>query len=225
MENPLQRIVANRLEELELNPFEAARRVGLERSFINDILIGKKGSVRSNKIDQLARALELHPQDLARDIATPDSNRKAVPLMGYLGAGGLVEPDYEQVPSDGLEIVEIPFAVPDDLIAFKVRGLSMMPVFKPDAIIIVYREQKKPIESFYGYEAAVRTSDGKRYIKTINRGGRTGTVNLSSWNDPQPIENVRLEWIGEIFAVLPPAALKKVIRQGGIQGQLRLKSA
>lgn len=147
-----------------------------------------------------------------------------IPVMGYLGAGAEVEPDYEQVPPEGMEHVAIPFQLPDDMIAFKVRGVSMLPVFKPDAVIIVHREQKKPLESFYGEEAAVRTSDGRRFIKTITRGTSNGTVNLMSWNDPVPIENVRLEWIGEIFAVLPPAAIRKVERNGGIQGQLKLKN-
>lgn len=158
------------------------------------------------------------------DETPPQSETSEIPVMGYLGAGAEVEPDYEQVPPDGMEHVTIPFPLPDDMIAFKVRGVSMLPVFKPDAVIIVHREQKKPLESFYGEEAAVRTSDGRRFIKTITRGTTNGTVNLMSWNDPVPIENVRLEWIGEIFAVLPPAAIRKVERNGGIQGQLRLKA-
>ncbi len=153
----------------------------------------------------------------------PDSAE--VPVMGYLGAGAEVEPDFEQVPPEGLDQVHIPFPVPDEMVAFTVLGLSMMPVFKPGTVIVVYREQKKPIEAFYGMEAAVRTADGRRFIKTITRGSRPGTVNLTSWNDPAPIEDQRLEWIGEIFAVLPPAALRKIERQGGIQGQLGLKTA
>lgn len=224
MTESLQKIVAKRLEELGLGSVEAATRAGLERTYIRDIVQGKKLSVRTDKIELLARALELNPADLSSGIASP-KQAISVPLMGYLGAGGEVEPEFEQVPPDGLDQIPVPFPLPDDMIAFKVSGISMLPVFRPDTIIIVYREQKKPIESFYGYEAAVRTSDGRRYIKTINRGGRAGTVNLASWNDPQPIENVRLEWVGEIFAVLPPLAVKKVVRQGGIQGQLRLKSA
>lgn len=148
-----------------------------------------------------------------------------IPVMGYLGAGAEVEPDYEQVPPDGLDQVHIPFPVPDDMIAFTVSGISMMPVFKPGTVIVVYREQKKPIEAFYGLEAAVRTADGRRFIKTITRGSRPNTVTLTSWNDPAPIEDQRLEWIGEIFAVLPPAALRKVDKQGGIQGHLGFKTA
>ena len=132
----------------------------------------------------------------------------SVPLMGYIGAGAEIMPDFEQVPSDGLERIEIPFPLPADMVAFAVKGDSMLPVYKDGYIIIVYRDQRKSIESFYGQEAAVRTSDGKRFIKTILRGA--DGVNLFSWN-AAPIENVKLEWIGEIFAVLPrqPSFLKK----------------
>lgn len=157
------------------------------------------------------------------DAETMFDGTTRVPLMGYLGAGAEIEPDFEQVPPDGLDDISVPFPVPDDMIAFKVRGTSMLPVYRPDAIIIVYREQRKPIESFYGLEAAVRTTQGRRYIKTINRGALPRTVNLISWNDPAPIEGVGLEWIGEIFAVLPPAAARLIAKKGGIQGRLPLR--
>ena len=142
--------------------------------------------------------------------------------MGYVGAGSEVMPDFEQVPPEGIEQVHVPFQVPDDLIAFTVRGASMLPYMREGTIIIVYREQQKPIEAFYGLQAAVRTADGKRFIKTITRGSNGG-VNLISWN-AEEMYDVHLEWIGEIFAILPPSAARKVERQGGIQGQLKLRA-
>jgi phage repressor protein C with HTH and peptisase S24 domain len=144
----------------------------------------------------------------------------SVPLMGYLGAGAEVEPDHEQVPPEGLDQVDLPFPVPDEMIAFRVRGNSMLPVFKDGATIVVYREQKRPLESFYGEEAAVRTSDGRRFIKTIIKGGEPGTVNLLSWNDPMPIENVHLVWIGEIFSILPPRGISRAVKRGPRAGSL-----
>lgn len=64
-----------------------------------------------------------------------------------------------------------------------------------------------------GYNASgVRTSDGRRFIKTIMRGA--DGVNLMSWN-AAPIEDVKLEWIGEIFAVLPRQALRHVDKKAG----------
>lgn len=98
----------------------------------------------------------------------------------------------------------------------------MLPAFKDGNIIVVYREQKRALESFYGEEAAVRTADGRRFIKTIMRGA-DGTVSLLSFN-AEPIENVRLEWVGEIFGTFPQSSLRRVARQGGVQGQLRLRA-
>lgn len=151
-------------------------------------------------------------------------SEKEVAVVGYLGAGGEVMPEFEQTPPEGFEQVTLPFYLPDDLWAFRVRGISMLPVFKPDSVIVVYREQRKPIESFYGEEAAVRTADGRRFIKTITRGSEPGTVNLMSFNDHMPIENQRLEWIGEIFAILPPAAIRRAMKQGGVQGSLPIRT-
>lgn len=152
-----------------------------------------------------------------------DGHTNQVPIMGYLGAGAEVEPEWEQVPDEGLDQFDIPFPLPDDMIAFMVRGDSMLPAYRDGHIIVVYREQKRPLHSFYGEEAAVRTTDGRRFIKTIMR-GKPGTVTLSSFN-AAPIEDVQLEWIGEIFGAFPKSQVRRVERQGGIQGRLHLKSA
>lgn len=200
-------------------------------------LLAKHLGVRPDAITRMAntnphketREIRAHElvmmREFFKDAEDQPADSFAVPIMGFLGAGAEVEPDYEQVPPDGLDQIHVPFQMPDDMIAFKVRGESMLPVYKDGAVIITYREQKKPLHAFYGEEAAVRTSDGRRFIKMIMR-GPDDTVNLLSHN-ASPIEGVRLEWIGEIFAVMPPGALRSVGRSiekdGGIQGQLKLR--
>jgi repressor LexA len=124
-----------------------------------------------------------------------------VPVMGFVGAGATIEPDFEQVPPDGLDTVELPFLIPGELLAFRVRGDSMYPRYDDGDTVVVWREQRKPLSSFYGKEAAVRTRDGHRFLKTIQRGKGRGQVTLLSFN-AKPIENVKLEWIGEIELVL-----------------------
>lgn len=219
--------IDERLEEVGLSESRAAKLAGLSDSAIRDIRrVVKSGKedagVSTRTLAKLAPVLRTTVEWLMTGSGEGAASRM-VPLMGYLGAGAEVEPDFEQVPPEGLDQIELPFSLDEDLIAFRVRGDSMLPFYKDGATIVVYRDQKRPLESFYGEEAAVRTSDGRRFIKTIMR-GQEDTVTLYSSN-ASPIENVRLEWIGEIFAVLPPAALRKAARQGGVQGQLRLKSA
>ncbi|QRM44005.1 XRE family transcriptional regulator [Rhizobium sp. BG4] len=192
---------------------QAADAMGVSRGQFIKLERGER-RLTEQYIEQAARAFEVRKAEILAD-----GGDDVVPLMGYIGAGAQIEPEFEQTPPEGLDQISVPFPLPDDMIAFEVRGDSMLPVFKDRSILIVYRDQKRPLSSFYGEEAAVRTSDGRRFIKTIMRGA-TG-VTLNSWN-AAPIEDVELEWIGEIFAVLPRASLNKVARLGGIQGSLRI---
>ena len=139
---------------------------------------------------------------------TESLSKSYVPLMGYVGAGAKIEPDFGERSPDGLGVVEIPFSMPADMVAFRVRGDLMLPVYREGHIIIVYRNQTKPLEAFYGEEAVVQTSDGRRFIKTIMRGAEG--VNLISWN-ARPMEGVKLKWIGEIFAILPRQVLRLLV--------------
>ena len=139
---------------------------------------------------------------------TESLSKSYVPLMGYVGAGAKIEPDFGEMPPDGLGVVEIPFSMPADMVAFRVRGDLMLPVYREGHIIIVRRSQTKPLEAFYGEEAVVQTSDGRRFIKTIMRGAEG--VNLISWN-ARPMEGVKLKWIGEIFAILPRQVLRLLV--------------
>lgn len=188
------------LREKNWRQADLANALGVTQASVSRWFSGSepRGEVRDS-INDLYEQLSLAPEGALIS---------HVPLMGYIGAGAEIMPDFEQVPPDGLEKIDIPFPMPDEMIAFRVRGDSMLPVYREGYIIIVYRNQKKPLEAFYGEDAAVRTSDGRRFIKTIVRGAEG--VNLISWN-ANPIENVKLEWIGEIFAVLPSHSL--VVKQ------------
>src|SRR5258708_31519473 len=133
----------------------------------------------------------------------------SVPIMGRVGAGAIIEPEHEQVPTEGLGEVELPFPIAEETIAFEVVGDSMLPKYENGDIIVVYRDQRHPLTSFYGEEAAVRLKSGERYLKTIERGKTGHVVNLTSFN-ANPITSVKLEWIGEICVTLPRGQIERL---------------
>lgn len=135
----------------------------------------------------------------AKNIPTLDLGISRVPVVGMVGAGAAVEPEFDQ--TSVLYEIELQMLVPKELIAFQVLGDSMIPRYDDGDVILVWREQKRALESFYGHEAAVRTTEGRRYLKTILHGRTPDTVLLQSHN-AKLIEGVRLEWIGEIYSTI-----------------------
>ena len=155
----------------------------------------------------LAEARLIKASELAPIIDYLELN--AVPIMGRVGAGASIGPELEQMPPEGLGEVELPFPIAEETIAFEVVGDSMLPKYENGDIIVVYRDQRHPLTSFYGEEAAVRLKSGERYLKTIERGKTGHVVNLTSFN-AKPISGVKLEWIGEICVTLPRGQIERL---------------
>ncbi len=129
------------------------------------------------------------------------AGRASVPIMGRIGAGAEILPDDEQIPPDGLSEVDLPFPLFPDAIAFIVEGHSMYPRFNAGDVVICRQAEHDP-GAISGREAAVRTADGKRYVKTIRRGTRADRFDLESHNAP-PIRDVAIAWASPIRLVLP----------------------
>ncbi len=121
-------------------------------------------------------------------------------VFGEVGPGAEIKPDFERVPHEGLYEIELPFPVPAGAVALHIEGDSMWPRYDPgDAVI--YLQQGNEIEELVGAEAAVRTSDGKRYLKRVQPGAAPGTFDLESHN-AAPIRGVTLAWASGVLAVV-----------------------
>ena len=140
--------------------------------------------------------------------ASPVTESRVLPIMGYVGAGDEIDPEFEQVPQDGLEQVELPYSVPGDLIGFQVRGMSMMPKYDDGEILVVHRDQQSAIESMIGDIAVVRTQAGHRFVKRIMPGPRPHTFNLESLNAPT-IVGVRIAWASPVRMTVANIGLRK----------------
>lgn len=85
-------IVQERLDVLGINPFEAARRADLEKGFVNDLLIGRKQSIRKASLEKLAVALEC-------DVEYLTGHQKSPTRVGEIGGE---ETDFDGVKFGGI---------------------------------------------------------------------------------------------------------------------------
>jgi phage repressor protein C with HTH and peptisase S24 domain len=202
--------------------YRSARAAAMENSWPESSYRAHEAGTRTIGLDDAERyarrfrlgGAQVTAQDIlfgAADEALPEAppNPHQVPVMGYVGAGAVVEPDFEQVPEDGLDAVDLPFPVEEGIIAFRVRGESMRPSYRDGDAILVWREQRMATESYIGEEVVVRTLDGRRFLKEVHGTGKRHVYNLYSHND-RMIENVRLEWVGEIYLIIRASQLPRL---------------
>jgi phage repressor protein C with HTH and peptisase S24 domain len=140
-----------------------------------------------------------------------DPSRSVFPIMGYIGAGAEIEPDYEQVPADGLDQVELPLLLSDEVIGLLVRGDSMLPKYADGTVIVVHSQQGRATTSLIGDEVAVRTYDGRRFLKVLMPGVKPHHFNLESFN-ARPILGVRIAWASEVIAIIPASQVRRAAR-------------
>ena len=177
----------------------AAKRPDAIRNLKRAVKNHDRRGVTTETLMALAPVLKTTAAWLLEGVGEPTPGN-TVQVVGRIGAGAEILPEFEQIPPEGLYEIEVPFPIANDAIAFQVEGDSMWPRYDPGDVIICWR-QGTNVDEVVGWEAAVRTTDGKRYLKRIQRGGSSGTFDLESHN-AAPIRGVRIEWAAEIKGVV-----------------------
>jgi hypothetical protein len=177
----------------------AAKRPDAIRNLKRAVKKHDRRGVTTETLMALAPVLKTTAAWLLEGVGEPTPGN-IVQVVGRIGAGAEILLEFEQIPPEGLYEIEVPFPISNDAIAFQVEGDSMWPRYDPGDVIICWR-QGTNVDEVVGWEAAVRTTDGKRYLKRIQRGGSTGTFDLESHN-AAPIRGVRIEWAAEIKGVV-----------------------
>ena len=130
---------------------------------------------------------------------------------GGLAAAMGVRPGAVSEILGGERLVKASEIIPimEETVAFEIVGDSMLPKYESGDVIVVYKDQRHPLSSFYGEEAVVRLKTGERYLKTIEKGKSPSVVNLTRFN-AKPIVGVKLDWVGEICLSMPKGQLERL---------------
>ena len=122
-----------------INPFEAARRAGFERSYINDLLIGKKQGISRKRLPALATALECDERYLAGMQDAPVAANAAPP--GRITLKGYVEAGAWRAAMDGgerpISISPLPTYPAEAQVAYIVRGDHAAGIDAPDGTVVI----------------------------------------------------------------------------------------
>jgi SOS-response transcriptional repressor LexA len=164
-------------------------------------------------IQELALDAGILPDKPTERPQTAVEEQHSVPVMGFIGAGAQVDPDHEQVPVDGFYHVELSFDPGEGAIAFEVKGPSMKDAgYRAGDVVVARSDPRRSAASLVGEEAAVRTYEGKRYLKTLMLGSKPHTYTLVSAN-AVPIPDQRLAWVSEIVAIVRAGQVRLVPRR------------
>ena len=187
--------VASRLKATGKRPVTAAMAAGLGRDFITDILSGKKRSVRGDKLQQLAEALEVDADFLTGAMAAP----RTVPLVGYVGAGA--EAHFYASADEGLDQVDAPPGAGPDTRAAEIRGESLGPLF--DRWLVFYDDVRSPITAdLIGRLCVVGLPNGKILVKKVQRSRAAGLYHLLS-NSEAPMLDQEVVWAARVRTMTP----------------------
>jgi phage repressor protein C with HTH and peptisase S24 domain len=126
-------------------------------------------------------------------------SRNIVKVMGFIGVGAEITPTDDNVPPEGLAQLDLPFAFPDNIIAYQVQGNGLWPRYETGDVVVCWDREREPGD-LIGREV-VAVAPGHRYLKRLSRGARKGTFDLESFN-AEPIRGVRVSSVHEVLAVV-----------------------
>lgn len=160
---------------------------GLGETAVRD-LMEKVDDPKVGTLIKLADALEIPASSLFGN---------QVPVLGNVGAGGSVL--FEE--TDEPEMVDRPPGAVGRLMALKVTGESMMPVYKDGDVVYVARDHEGVLPEYLGEECVVHTVEGGTYLKTLATSSQINRFTLRSFNAVD-MENVELVWATPVLFVM-----------------------
>lgn len=207
-QNDLRPRIETRLKQLGVSPITAASSVGLERTYIRDYLIGRKASIKLDKQDQVARALNWTIDELMganpslANLVEP-KQQQFIPGDQLVGARDF--PIYAAtqggegvmiVTTDVVEYVKRPVileGVPDAY-GILIQGESMLPAYRPNDMALIHpRRPPERDTDVVLYDHDPRTGEAKSIIKHL-LGFTDRAWKLEQYNPAKTFTEHRADW-------------------------------
>jgi transcriptional regulator with XRE-family HTH domain len=129
------------------------------------------------------------------------SEKRMVPVVGYVGAGGEIEPIDDHGMGAGMDETDVPPNAAPGTVAVKVRGDSMIPMLY-EGMIVFYSLRLSNISDHLHKPIVVHFADGRKAIKTVITGSQKGVYTLTSFN-ASPIPDIKIESVSPIDWIKP----------------------
>jgi len=167
-----------------------SKKAGVGQTSVRDLL-ERTDNPGIGTLFKIAEALELPFESI--------SGAEQVPLLGRIGAGGLVAYINEDAEP---QFVPRPPLAPGPMMALEVVGDSMLPKYEPGDIIYVRRDHDGALPAYLNRYCAVHLADGGTYLKILASGSQTDRYTLRSLNAAD-MENVEVIWAAPVLFVMP----------------------
>lgn len=180
-----------------------SRAIGRPDTYIHSIL-SKNQEPRVSIVADIAKATGVSAAYLYGE----ERPGRMVPVVSYVGAGAAV------YPAEGatIDFIAVPDGVPQDAVAARVCGDSMLPAYRDGDHIICGRQRfGTDIIDLIGRECIVRLSDDRVFLKVLMKTA-SGIWSLLGYNC-DPILEVTPVWAAPVEWVNKSGATPRVARQ------------
>lgn len=173
---------------------ELARRFDVSQPTVSRWLAGNPPELHhATVIDRVARDLRIGNRKAGATMT-------AVPIVGYVGAGGSIAFEEGQGPFGEADMP--PKGATASMVAVTVRGDSMSGMLEDGWTVYYDNRRDPPDESLHAKLCIVGTDDGRVLIKKLYPGRKREHYDLHSTNSP-PLLDQKVNWAARIAWIAP----------------------
>lgn len=198
----LKRRIIQRLTDLNISARAASIKAGGSPDLIRGVLRGANKTFRGDHLLHVAGVLGVTQDWLLTGEGKPAADaepKRMIPVVGYVGAGAEIFGVDDHAKGAGLDEVELPIdGMSRSTVAVRVRGDSMLPVYRPGDLIFYDRNDNGDLLHLIGKDCVVRLTDGRTFLKELNHSN--GKFWLHSYNST-PMINVDIEWAAKVAVI------------------------